>query len=315
MSSVGGGPATVLANYTYDGMGRRVRKVTDAGVTTNYLFDGLALLAETDGAGVIKRTYNPGISVTDDKGNKFFFLSDGRGNTAGLLDNNANIVQSYSYDAFGALRIGADKFNGLRNVGQFGVYSEDDTGLINMWNRWYDPNTGRFVSEDPIRWESDNANMFGYVQNNPVNFTDPRGLKLSVDEVTNVVFNEFRSLSGNGLDTAYWHMASVVWNGDERQDRGGRGSKRPQMASSTAGPPKEETGIWGRIWWQASNAKINRFGDSCSGPFHYNFRNDNNLVRKFQGNLIRSQDGPFDNDYPTSAGGEMSTKVWMNTYD
>lgn len=172
-----GGPPTTLANYTYDGLGRRVRKVNGAGQTTNYLFDGMSLnlLAETDGAGVIKKTYNPGISMTDDKGNKFFMLQDGRGNVATLIDKDGNIVQSNTYDAFGALLAGTDKSNGLRHVGQFGVYSDDDTGLQLMGARWYDPQLGRFISRDPIGFRG-GLNLYEYARNNPLRYIDPLGL-------------------------------------------------------------------------------------------------------------------------------------------
>jgi len=39
--------------------------------------------------------------------------------------------------------------------------------------RWYDPNLGRFITEDPIR---DGGNWFAYCGNNPLSFTDPTGL-------------------------------------------------------------------------------------------------------------------------------------------
>jgi hypothetical protein len=40
--------------------------------------------------------------------------------------------------------------------------------------RWYDPEMGRFVSEDPVR---DGSNWYGYCLNNPMKFTDPWGLQ------------------------------------------------------------------------------------------------------------------------------------------
>lgn len=39
--------------------------------------------------------------------------------------------------------------------------------------RWYDPQTGRFITEDPAR---DGVNWYAYCGNNPLNFTDPTGL-------------------------------------------------------------------------------------------------------------------------------------------
>jgi len=47
-------------------------------------------------------------------------------------------------------------------------------GVVYMWNRWQDPETGRFISEDPAR---DGNNWYGYAGNNPETFTDPTGLE------------------------------------------------------------------------------------------------------------------------------------------
>ena len=47
--------------------------------------------------------------------------------------------------------------------------------LIDDRARYYDPGTGRFLSEDPIGFESD-INFYRYVLNNPLTKYDPKGL-------------------------------------------------------------------------------------------------------------------------------------------
>lgn len=42
--------------------------------------------------------------------------------------------------------------------------------------RFYDPNLGRFISEDPIGFGGGDINLYGYVWNSPGSFTDPMGL-------------------------------------------------------------------------------------------------------------------------------------------
>jgi RHS repeat-associated protein len=47
-------------------------------------------------------------------------------------------------------------------------------------NRYYSPQTGRFISEDPIGWASGQTNAYAYVGGNPVQFSDPEGLQWAV---------------------------------------------------------------------------------------------------------------------------------------
>lgn len=50
-----------------------------------------------------------------------------------------------------------------------------ETGLYYYRARYYDPIEGRFISKDPIGFLGGDLNLFGYVQNNPVNRIDPSG--------------------------------------------------------------------------------------------------------------------------------------------
>jgi RHS repeat-associated protein len=47
--------------------------------------------------------------------------------------------------------------------------------IVKSWHRFYDPATGRYISADPIGLEG-GINLYGYVQNDPVNKVDPLGL-------------------------------------------------------------------------------------------------------------------------------------------
>ena len=59
----------------------------------------------------------------------------------------------------------------LRFAGQ---YADDETGLFYNYFRFYDPNTGRYMENDPIDLAG-GLNRYGYVGGSPLRFTDPRG--------------------------------------------------------------------------------------------------------------------------------------------
>jgi len=65
----------------------------------------------------------------------------------------------------------------LTNPFQFTSREFDtETNLQFSRARYYNSVAGRFISEDPIRFDGDGTNFYGYVSNNSVNFVDPSGL-------------------------------------------------------------------------------------------------------------------------------------------
>jgi RHS repeat-associated protein len=89
------------------------------------------------------------------------------------VDGNGNLVSTRKYDVYGGVR-GSTGPSGSKHkfVGALGHTSEDETGLVYMRARHYDPAIGRFASEDPAH---DGNNWFAYGRNNPVSFVDSTG--------------------------------------------------------------------------------------------------------------------------------------------
>jgi len=54
-----------------------------------------------------------------------------------------------------------------------------DTELVHFGYREYDTYTGKWTAKDPIGFDGGDANLYGYVLGDPVNFVDPLGLKTS----------------------------------------------------------------------------------------------------------------------------------------
>jgi RHS repeat-associated protein len=89
------------------------------------------------------------------------------------MDTQGNILRQYAYSPFGTTATAG--FGGTTPF-QFTGRENDGTGLYYYRNRYYSPEWGRFVSEDPIGMGEGSANLYAYAGNNPMNFNDPHGL-------------------------------------------------------------------------------------------------------------------------------------------
>ncbi len=82
----------------------------------------------------------------------------------------------YTYDVWGNPRVVEEQTpNVLRYAGE---YWDEETGLQYLRSRWYDPNRGRFINEDTYegdKAEPSSLNLYTYVENNPLIYTDPNG--------------------------------------------------------------------------------------------------------------------------------------------
>ncbi len=99
------------------------------------------------------------------------------GSTIAVTDQTQAIVDKYAYDPFGNIANQVEAIaQPFRFVGQFGVMTEPN-GFYYMKARYYDPDVGRFISEDPICFDGGDVNLMAYVGNNPVTLIDPIGEK------------------------------------------------------------------------------------------------------------------------------------------
>ncbi|HYF35388.1 MAG TPA: RHS repeat-associated core domain-containing protein [Prosthecobacter sp.] len=62
-------------------------------------------------------------------------------------------------------------------MGSLIYQSRDASGLYYRRYRYYDPETGRFVQEDPIGLAG-GVNIYGFAEGDPTSFSDPYGLKV-----------------------------------------------------------------------------------------------------------------------------------------
>jgi RHS repeat-associated protein len=171
-----GFPDGTSAVYDYDGLGRRIRKNVN-GVITKYVYDNGDILLELDGSNNIVARYTHGPKIDeplsmDRGGQSSFYHADGLGSIVMLTDSAGSVVRSYIYDSFGNV---VQQTGSLANSYTYTARELDaESGLFYYRARYYDPKTGRFLQKDPII-PIKRMNWYVYVENNPINLTDPSG--------------------------------------------------------------------------------------------------------------------------------------------
>lgn len=191
--TVSRGSTSTTYTYMVDGMGRRVGKKKKVGgnvatVEKVWLYgSGLGPIAEVSGSNVVARyVYGARRNVPDlvIKGGKVYRLFTDQLGSPRLAVNVADptdIPYRVNYSAFGvATWAGGTASLDWIPFGFAGGIYDPDTGLVRFGARDYDPSMGRWVSKDPIQFGGGQTNLYVYVNNDPVNRSDPSGLEVWV---------------------------------------------------------------------------------------------------------------------------------------
>ena len=118
--------------------------------------------------------------ITRDRlcGVTYRIITDNQGSVRLVVDaETGDVAQRLDYDSFG--RILRDTNPGFQPFGFQGGLYDPDTGLVEFGCRWYDAETGRWISKDPILLEG-GWNVYAFCDNDPVNRADPTGMCESV---------------------------------------------------------------------------------------------------------------------------------------
>jgi len=104
-----------------------------------------------------------------------YYEADGLGSITSLSNSSGSVVQTYNY--YGVTSFGTHSSSGsITNPFRFTAREYDESGLYFYRARYYDPQSGRFLSEDPARFAG-GINFFPYAYNDSINLNDPRGLQ------------------------------------------------------------------------------------------------------------------------------------------
>ena len=105
----------------------------------------------------------------------FTFHHDHLNSVTALTGHAGTVEDTTQYDAFGVPTSQIVNTQGTNNDLLFtGREYDRDTGLYYYRARYYDPQIGRFISEDPLGFKA-GMNFYAYVGNNPINRNDPTG--------------------------------------------------------------------------------------------------------------------------------------------
>ncbi len=214
-------PAQITApsggsSFSYDPEGQRyLQSATDSsGNSTTTIYVGNAFEVVSDSSGISYRhnifaggqavavhtVLSSGHTATN------YLFPDHLGGVDTVTDDQGNLVQKMSFDAFGARRDpctwryvpACDQGSGLKSITDRGfTFQEqlDNVGLVHMNGRVYDPQMGRFVSPDPGVSDPSNSQAFAryaYVYNRPLTLADPSGF---IPDDPYFVYNTFHPLN------------------------------------------------------------------------------------------------------------------------
>ena len=190
-SASGNETVSLTQENLYNGDGQRIQK-KEAGEVTNYFYED-GMVSYTTGADTGEKLIQnlsglednviyaeqkvTGTDGTASDYQDFLYTKDIQGSTSSILNKDTKGELSYEYDDFGETSIHGS--SALKNEICYtgGIYDES-TGLYYLNARYYDPENGRFLTEDTYRGEvndPDTLHLYAYCKNNPINYVDPSG--------------------------------------------------------------------------------------------------------------------------------------------
>ena len=171
----------------YNGNGKRIQKKEGNNVVNYFYQDGVVLYTSDKDGNKTSQNFLGidgnviGTTRYSSEGFKYYtYNKDVQGSTTSVVGEDGTSPVAYDYDDFGVTTTIGDSnfFNEVCYTG--GIY-DVRTGLYYLNARYYDPNNGRFITQDTYRGElskPDTKHLYVYCANNPINYADPSGHRM-----------------------------------------------------------------------------------------------------------------------------------------
>ena len=178
------GKTAVIQQNIYNGEGQRIQKI-DGDETTNYYYQNgvVAYTTDTDGNQNSQNLIGTDGNVLaterfqQNATQYYLYNKDIQESTSSLVKEDGSADATYQYTDFGETTIQGDD-QAKNEVCYTGGIYDQSTGLYYLNARYYNPEDGRFMTEDSYRGEIMNpetGHLYVYCANNPVNYVDPSG--------------------------------------------------------------------------------------------------------------------------------------------
>lgn len=177
----------------YDGDGRLVKLVKN-GVAEYRFYDGAQCYLRTDANGTaLDWTVwgpTPDEVIARQTGGAWqYYHQDPINSVVAVTSAGGAVLERYLYDAFGLPDVRNAGWTALGTTSPIGnpwLFTGQewraDLGLSNYKARWYQPTLGRFLQNDPVRFDASDINLYRYCGNDPINHADPSGKIAIVDD-------------------------------------------------------------------------------------------------------------------------------------